>query len=64
MTCDVCILTKGDHGEKAGVAYCSKCDAWLCRECRESGLTVEGVTAIKNRAVAALARLGLIEGRA
>jgi len=32
--CDVCILVRGDHGPRPGVAYCARCDAWLCPDCR------------------------------
>jgi len=32
--CDVCVLVRGDHAPRSGVAYCARCDAWLCPDCR------------------------------
>jgi len=32
--CDVCVLVRDDHRPRPGVVYCSRCDAWLCDECR------------------------------
>jgi hypothetical protein len=33
--CDVCILARGDHEPREDVFYCSRCNAWLCPECRK-----------------------------
>lgn len=33
-TCDVCRLARGDDTPKEGVAYCGRCGAWICPECR------------------------------
>ncbi len=32
--CDVCRLARGDLTLKEGVAYCGRCGAYLCPECR------------------------------
>jgi hypothetical protein len=32
--CDVCVLARGDRSPRPGVAYCARCDAWLCPQCR------------------------------
>jgi hypothetical protein len=32
--CDVCILVRGDRRPRDDVAYCARCDAWLCPDCR------------------------------
>jgi hypothetical protein len=32
--CDVCRLARGDSTPKEGVAYCGRCGAWICPECR------------------------------
>jgi hypothetical protein len=32
--CDVCRLARGDETPKEGVAYCGRCGAWLCENCR------------------------------
>jgi hypothetical protein len=46
-TCDVCRLARGDATPKSGVAYCGRCDAWICPECRRR---------YDRRAIAALKR--------
>ena len=33
-TCDVCLLALGDDTPKEGVAYCGRCGAWICPDCR------------------------------
>ena len=33
--CDVCRLARGDETPKQGVAYCGRCGAYLCPDCRE-----------------------------
>ncbi len=32
--CDVCRLARGDATPKEGVAYCGRCGAWICPDCR------------------------------
>ena len=32
--CDVCRLARGDDTPKEGVAYCGRCGAFLCPDCR------------------------------
>jgi len=32
--CDVCSLMDGDERLKPDVVYCGRCDAWICRDCR------------------------------
>jgi len=32
--CDVCRLACGDSTPKEGVAYCGRCGAWICPDCR------------------------------
>jgi len=32
--CDVCLLALGDDTPKEGVAYCGRCGAWMCPDCR------------------------------
>ena len=32
--CDVCRLARGDETPKEGVAYCGRCGAWMCPDCR------------------------------
>ena len=32
--CDVCRLARGDETPKDGVAYCGRCGAWVCPDCR------------------------------
>ena len=32
--CDVCLLALGDGTPKEGVAYCGRCGAFLCPDCR------------------------------
>ncbi len=32
--CDVCRLARGDETPKEGVAYCGRCGAWICPDCR------------------------------
>jgi hypothetical protein len=32
--CDVCVLVRGDRRPREDVAYCGRCDAWLCPDCR------------------------------
>jgi hypothetical protein len=32
--CDVCVLALGDDTPKEGVAYCGRCRAWICPDCR------------------------------
>jgi acyl CoA:acetate/3-ketoacid CoA transferase alpha subunit len=51
--CEVCRLARGDHTPKEGVAYCSKCGAWICRDCRRR---------YDLRAIAALKRQGKARG--
>ena len=33
--CDVCRLARGDLTPKEGVAYCGRCGAYLCPDCRQ-----------------------------
>jgi hypothetical protein len=33
--CDVCRLARGDETPKEGVAYCGRCGAYLCPDCRQ-----------------------------
>jgi hypothetical protein len=33
--CDVCRLARGDETPKEGVAYCGRCGAWICLDCRQ-----------------------------
>jgi hypothetical protein len=33
-TCDVCRLANGDDTPKEGVAFCGRCGAWICPDCR------------------------------
>jgi hypothetical protein len=32
--CDVCRLARGDETPKEGVAFCGRCSAWVCPDCR------------------------------
>jgi hypothetical protein len=32
--CEVCLLVRRDDTPKEGVAYCSRCGAWICPDCR------------------------------
>jgi hypothetical protein len=32
--CDVCRLARGDDAPKDGVAFCGRCAAWICPDCR------------------------------
>jgi hypothetical protein len=47
--CEVCRLARGDDTPKQAVAYCSRCGAWICRDCRRR---------YDLRAIAALKRQG------
>jgi hypothetical protein len=33
-SCDVCVLVRGDSRPRRDVAYCARCHAWLCPDCR------------------------------
>jgi hypothetical protein len=47
--CDVCRLARGDETPKEGVAYCSKCGAWICPDCRRR-YDLRAIAALKRRA--------------
>jgi hypothetical protein len=32
--CDVCVLANDDDTPREGVAFCGRCGAWICPECR------------------------------
>jgi hypothetical protein len=44
--CEVCVLARGDDVPKEGVAYCSRCGAWICPECR-SRYDLRAIAALK-----------------
>jgi hypothetical protein len=48
-SCDVCVLARGDDGLKEGVAYCARCDAWLCPACR-GRYDLRAIAALRARA--------------
>lgn len=47
--CDVCVLARGDHRVKDNVAYCARCDAWLCPDCRHR-YDLRAIAALRARA--------------
>jgi hypothetical protein len=47
--CDVCILARGDLRLREGVAYCARCDAWICPECR-ARYDLRAIAALRARA--------------
>jgi hypothetical protein len=47
--CDVCRLAKGDASPKPGVAWCSRCGAWLCPVCRDR-YDLRAIAALKRAA--------------
>jgi hypothetical protein len=44
--CDVCRLARGDDTPKDGVAYCGRCAAWICPDCRRR-YDLRAIAAIK-----------------
>jgi hypothetical protein len=46
--CDVCQLACGDSTPKEGVAYCGRCGAWICPECRRR-YDLRAIAALKRR---------------
>lgn len=49
--CDVCVLAMGDRSEKPRVAFCPRCDAWVCEGCRER-YDLRAIAALKRRVLA------------
>ncbi len=47
--CDVCRLARGDDTLKEGVAYCGRCGAWICPDCRRR-YDLRAIAALKRRA--------------
>ncbi len=47
--CDVCRLARGDDTLKDGVAYCGRCGAWICPDCRRR-YDLRAIAALKRRA--------------
>lgn len=47
--CDVCRLARGDNTLKEGVAYCGRCGAWICPDCRRR-YDLRAIAALKRRA--------------
>jgi hypothetical protein len=33
-SCDVCVIMDGDERLKADVVWCQRCEAYVCRDCR------------------------------
>lgn len=46
--CDVCVLARGDRRPRDDVAYCARCDAWLCPDCR-SRYDLRAIAALRAR---------------
>jgi hypothetical protein len=47
--CDVCRLARGDDTLKEKVAYCGRCGAWICPDCR-GRYDLRAIAALKRRA--------------
>ncbi len=50
--CDVCRLACGDSTPKEGVAYCGRCGAWICPDCRRR-YDLRAIAALKRGRVGA-----------
>lgn len=55
--CEVCVLARGDDAPKEGVAYCSRCGAWICPDCR-GRYDLRAIAALKRHARARNGRAG------
>ena len=47
--CDVCRLANGDETPKEDVAYCGRCGAWICPDCRRR-YDLRAIAALKRAA--------------
>jgi hypothetical protein len=47
--CDVCRLARGDETPREGVAYCGRCGAYLCPDCRQR-YDLRAIAALKRAA--------------